>query len=80
MDRKEAIRNKINFAIVSKYEIELTIFINRCEVTFYKDLTNNRCYQEDGTISPNPKFQLVKRRIKNIVFDDIYKTCLEGSK
>jgi hypothetical protein len=69
--------NRINHAIITKYDIELVIFTEgqRHPDCYYKDIETNRCYEETGTKNLKSQFEIVKRRIKNADFENTMKTC-----
>lgn len=74
--------NKTNYAIISKFEIELTIFNYEDGTkfdmpdTYIKDLRTNRCYGETATKNIKSDLETVKKRIKNSMFEEIMKTCV----
>ena len=72
--RKNLFIKQKNFAVVNKYEIEVTIFENGHSLKYIKDLDNNRCYKETESESLKG-FELVKKRIKAKDFEAILNTC-----
>jgi uncharacterized protein (DUF2164 family) len=72
---KQSFIKKINYTVINEYEIEITYFDDGQILTFWKDLSSNRCYKETGTKNPRSKIETVKERIKNSVFDEILKSC-----
>lgn len=69
-------KDKINYKEVSQKEIELTIFENYAIIKYYKDLKTNRCYQDVDSVSISGAYDVVKKRIKNEIFEENFKNCV----